>query len=185
MISMTHPFRAMALGVCLLAASAVGANAQANRPAQGGTPPAAAAAPAFAPSHMAAAVEAVAATRTSRGVEDVLPMMAQRIQSQFIRVRPDLSRQITDVVDEVALKLAARRADIDLEIARVWAKSFTEAELKAITAFYKSPAGVKIAEMGPQVNAEVMQAVRGWSDRLNQELAEASRNELKKRGIDF
>lgn len=182
MYSMTRPFRAAVLGAVLIALSSVAASAQATKP---GTPPAPAAGPAIAPTHLAAAVEAVAATRTARGVEDVLPMMAQRVQNQLIRMRPDLSRQVADAVDEVALKLAARRADIDAEIARVWAKNFTEPELKAITAFYKSPAGIKIAETGPQVNAEVMQALRSWSDRLGEELLDATRAELKRRGIDF
>jgi hypothetical protein len=136
-------------------------------------------------SHLAAALDALASAKASRGFDTVLPALSERVQNQLIRIRPDLHKQITDVVEAVALKLVARRADLDNDIARIWAKSFTEEELLAIAAFFKSPAGVKYADLGPRVIAESYQAVQGWSDRVGAELLEKSREELKKQGVEF
>jgi hypothetical protein len=137
------------------------------------------------PSHMAAAVEAVRSAKASKGFDNVLPLLSERVQDQIIRVRPDLYKQITDVVQQEALKLVNRRTELDASVAKIWANSFTEDELKAITAFYKSPAGLKFVDIGPQVVANSLQAVKDWSDKVGQQLLDNSRAELKKQGVEF
>jgi hypothetical protein len=137
------------------------------------------------PEHLAAALEAVSASNAGRTYDNVLPLISEKVQDQLIRMRPDLYQKITDVVQGVALKLAARRADLNNDVARVWANAFSEDELKAITAFYKSPAGAKFLETGPKVVADSMQSLKGWSDRVGEELLEKSREELKQQGIEF
>jgi hypothetical protein len=137
------------------------------------------------PSHLAAALEAVHSAKASKGFDNFLPLLSEKVQDQIIRVRPDLYKQITDVVQQQALKLVARRADLDTDVARIWANAFSEEELKSITAFYKSPAGLKYSDLGPQVFSSQLQAVKAWSDRLGQELLDKSRAELKKQGVEF
>ncbi len=134
---------------------------------------------------MQAALAAVASTKTARGFDNVLPLLSERTQNQLIRLRPDLHQQIADVVESVALKLAARRADLDNDVARIWAKNFSEDELKQITAFFESPLGQKYLNVGPQVVTDSLQAVKGWSDRVGAELLDKSKEELKKQGYDF
>jgi uncharacterized protein len=137
------------------------------------------------PSHMAAALEAVHSARASKGFDNVLPLLSEKVQDQIIRVRPDLYKQIADVVQQEASKLVVRRADLDADVARIWANAFSEEELKSITAFYKSPAGLKFVDIGPQVVGASLQAVKTWSDRVGQELLDKSRAELKKQGVEF
>lgn len=137
------------------------------------------------PAHLAAALDAVHSARASKGFDNVLPLLSEKVQDQIIRLRPDLYKQITDVVQQEALKLVARRTDLDAAVARIWANAFTEDELKAITTFYKSPAGLKFVDIGPQVVGASLQAVKGWSDSVGQELLEKSRAELKKQGVEF
>ncbi len=137
------------------------------------------------PEHLAAALEAVNASSAGRTYDNVLPLISEKVQDQLIRARPDLYQKITDVVQGVALKLAARRTDLNNDIARIWANAFTEDELKVITAFYKSPAGAKFLETGPKVVADSLQSVKGWSDRVGEELLEKTREELKAEGVEF
>jgi uncharacterized protein len=137
------------------------------------------------PSHLAAAIEAVHSAKASKGFDNVLPLLSEKVQDQIIRLRPDLYKQVTDVVQQEALKLVARRSDLDADVARIWANAFSEEELKAITAFYKSPAGLKFVDIGPQVVGASLQAVKVWSDRVGQELLQKSRDELKKQGVEF
>ncbi len=81
-----------------------------------------------------------------------------------------------------ALKLVPRRKDLDLDIARLYAKTFSEDELVAITAFLKSPAGQKYQENGPKVFADTFNAVQAWSDRVGSELLDKSREDLEAAG---
>ena len=137
------------------------------------------------PEHMAAALEAVHSAKASKGFDNVLPLLSEKVQDQIIRLRPDLYKQITDVVQQEALKLIARRGDLDNDVARIWANAFSQEELESITAFYKSPAGLKFVDVGPKVIGDSLQAVKGWSDRVGEELLEKSRAELKKQGVEF
>jgi hypothetical protein len=136
-------------------------------------------------SHLAAALDVVHSAKASRGFDNVLPTLATQVEDRLIRSRPDLHKEIISAVESAALKLAARRADLDNDVARVWAKSFSEDELKVIATFYKTAAGQKFADVGSLVYAETLDAVKGWSDRLGEELLDKSRDELKSAGIQF
>jgi hypothetical protein len=121
----------------------------------------------------------------ARRLDDILPGLSLQAQNQLIQLRPDLHKEITEAVEAVALKLAARRPELDTDLARVWARNFAEADLKAIAAFYKSPAGKRLAEVGPKVIGETVQATRTWQNRVGEELLEKSREEMKQRNVDF
>jgi hypothetical protein len=136
-------------------------------------------------SHIVAALDAIRSAGAAKGFDNVLPAVADRVKNQLIRLRPDLHKQISQTVEDVALKLVARRTDLDNDIARIWANAFTEEELNSIAAFYKSEAGKKFAELGPKVINDTYESVSNWSDRIGEELLEKAREELKKQGIEF
>src|SRR5690606_14509577 len=135
--------------------------------------------------HLQAALDALKSARASRGFDALLPAIADRVKNQLIRIRPDLHQEISKVVEETALKLAARRSDLDNDMARGWAKSFSIEELGVIATFYRSEAGQKFAELGPAVIAETLQVAGNGSDRVGAELLEKAREELKKQGVEF
>jgi hypothetical protein len=137
------------------------------------------------PEHLQAALDAVLSSRMSNNYDNALPAISESVQGQLIRLRPDLYQKISEVVQGVALTLAPRRTDLNNDIARVWANAFSEDELKAITAFYQSPAGKKFLDIGPKVAADSVNALKGWSDRVGEELMEKSREALKQQGIEF
>ena len=136
-------------------------------------------------SHLAVALDVVKSAKASRGFDSVLPLLAEQVENKLIRVRPDLNKEIVTAVEDAALKLSARRSDLDNDVARIWAKAFSEEELNTIAAFYKSPAGQKFADVGAQVVAESYQAVGHWSDRVGEELLQKSKDGLKAQGITF
>ncbi len=147
--------------------------------------PAPARAQEISPSHLAAALDVVVVTQTGRNFDDVLPTLAVQVQDMLIRIRPDVHAQITAAVDTMALELVSRRAELNNDIARIWAQAFTEDELKAISVFYRSPAGAKLAGTGASVLADSVRAAQGWSERLQEELIAKSREELKRQGLEL
>ena len=136
-------------------------------------------------SKLAAALRASTAAPLSKDLDTVLPLLVQRVQTHLISLRPDLHKEITETVQQVALGLAARRADLDNAIALAWARVFTEDELNAIAAFYTSPVGQKFVKVGPELGSLTIQTVDNWSSRVGEELLDKSREELKKQGHEL
>jgi hypothetical protein len=136
-------------------------------------------------SQLAVALDVVHNTKDMKEFDGVLWKLSGQVENQLIAQRPDLSDKIIAAVQAAALKLASRRADLDNDAARIWAKLFSEDELKAIDAFFKSPAGQKYADLEGQIYQETLSAVGQWQDRLGDELVQQSHSELKTAGVDF
>ncbi|RCW86302.1 DUF2059 domain-containing protein [Phyllobacterium bourgognense] len=125
------------------------------------------------PSHLAAARAAISAIKATDQFDSILPGVAQQLKGELIQKDPNLESIIGAAVDEQALALAARRADLENEAARAYAVSFSEEELNAITGFYNSEAGKKLLSEGPIVTREVMKAAGIWQRGIARDLAQA------------
>jgi uncharacterized protein len=126
----------------------------------------------IAPSHLAAARSAIGSVRVTDQFDSILPAAAQALKSEMIQKDPNLEDLIVKTVDEKTLELAKRRADLENEAASVYARAFSEQELKEIAAFYGSPTGAKLLEQGGQVTGEVMQAAEIWQRGVARDLAQ-------------
>jgi uncharacterized protein len=131
----------------------------------------------IAESHLKAAYEAIETTRTTQQFDAILPSLGQRAKEELISSRPDAADQLTTIVDEATVSMAARRGNLEDEIARIYARTFSEEELRAITAFYLSDAGKKLIEQTPELANAVGQAAKVWAAGLQRDLA----LELRKR----
>ena len=125
----------------------------------------------IAESHLKAARAAIDAVQATDTYDIILPAAAQKLKQELIQQNPDLQELIITTVDEKALGLAGRRADLEREAALVYARAFTEPELNAITAFYNSDAGKKLLSNGPLVAREVVKAAEIWQRGISRDLA--------------
>ena len=78
--------------------------------------------------------------------------------------------------------LQPRFGEISNEVAVLYAKNFTEQELKDILAFYKTPAGQKLLKAQPNIIASSMDFARNWANKLSEEVVVKMREEMKKKG---
>ena len=142
----------------------------------------AAGAPAFAQepseSHLAAARQAISALHATDEFDAILLNAAMQLKTNLIQSTPDIQSAIDQTVDEVALSLASRRGDLEKEAAAIYAKTFSEDELKAIADFYKSEAGVKLLENGPLVTRELLKAAEIWSNGIQRDMAQTVATKL-------
>ncbi len=122
--------------------------------------------------HLEAARSAISAIGATEQFDEILPQAARALKGELIQKDPNLEALITKTVDDKALELASRRADLETECARVYAKSFTEEELNGITTFYNSPTGKKLLAQGPIVTREVIKAAKIWQTGVARDLAE-------------
>lgn len=124
-----------------------------------------------------AAISAISATRQ---YDAVLPTLAEQLKNQLIQAQPNFQDEISNTVDEQALKLAARRGDLETEAATTYAKTFTVEELNAITAFYSSPTGKKLLSDGPIAMRELNKAADIWAAGISRDLAKETDKALQK-----
>lgn len=137
------------------------------------------------PSHLAAALAAAKATGAMGGFDNALALITETVENDLIRQRPDAYREIKATTEDEIAKLVPRRLDLDNDVARVWAKLYSEDECKAITAFFSSDAGKKYRDSGPKAVSDTYGALNQWSNRVGSELTDKTKDALKRQGIDF
>ncbi|QEE44126.1 DUF2059 domain-containing protein [Rhizobium sp. WL3] len=120
--------------------------------------------------HLQAARDAISALGVTNRFDTILPNIMDRLTAQLIQAYPNLQDIISVKVEEEALKLAARRADLEREAALVYAKAFTAEELNQITAFYGSEAGKKLLKDGPIATRELLKAADIWTAGIARDL---------------
>lgn len=123
-----------------------------------------------------AAMDALNATAQFDGI---LPQIAERLKGTLIQSTPNYGDLINKTVDDEAIALAARRADLEREVASIYAKTFTTDELKAISDFYSSAAGKKLLQSGPLAAREVIKAADIWAAGISRDLAVNSDKKLE------
>lgn len=126
------------------------------------------------PSHLAAARAAVAAINTTDQFDAVLMNAATQVKAELIANHPDRQSELSAMVDDAAIELAPRRADLENEVARIYARLFTEQELQAIGEFYGSEAGQKLIEQGPVATRETVAAAEIWANGIVRDLSAAA-----------
>ena len=131
--------------------------------------------------HLAAARSVLTALNATEQFDGILPSAAQVLKNELIQKNPDLQEAIIEVVDQTAFSLASRRGDLEREAATIYARTFSEAELNDIAAFYNSAAGKKLLSQGANVSVEVMRAADIWQRGIARDLAQQSGEELGKR----
>jgi hypothetical protein len=77
------------------------------------------------------------------------------------------------VWDELELAFTKNiTADLATLLLPIYRNHLTEAELKDITAFYKSPSGLKLAQTSPAIVKESMEAGQQWGMKIGADLAQ-------------
>ena len=123
-----------------------------------------------------AAVEALHATDD---FDVILPQASAALKHSLIQAEPNLEQQIDDAVDQQALKLAARRGDLEKEVATIYAKTFSTDELNAIAKFYNSEPGKKLLKEGANVTNQTLRAAHIWANGIARDLADATHKALQ------
>jgi hypothetical protein len=132
-------------------------------------------------SHLAAARELMDTTGVLAPVGELIPSFTDQIRKQNV-TRPELSKDLEDVLKTVQPEMQLQRQQITNIVARTYAKWLTEAELKDVTAFFKSPTGVKYNKVQPELVDDVVNDVNVWTQQASEYLMVRVRAEMGKRG---
>ena len=131
-------------------------------------------------SHLEAAKRVAATTKVLEPFDNILPVLAEQTRTAFIQSDPTRAEEIIDVTQNVALQLAAKRADLNNQVYRFWAQAFTEEELNELAEFYSTDLGQKLTNTIPRVTQASLMASREWQDMISTEMVTMVQQELSK-----
>ena len=133
-------------------------------------------------SAMAAAKELVEVTGATTLFSPLIAGVVEQSKLLYLQQNPMLQKDLNEIAEKMRTDLLPRFQEVTDEIARQYATHFSEAELKEVLAFYKSPAGKKMLAEQPKVVNGSMQFAQDWANKLSTEVTAKMRDELKKRG---
>jgi hypothetical protein len=117
--------------------------------------------------------------------DPLIPGVIERAKNSFIPTNPQAIAPLTQVAEQLKKEYAAKAADITNEVAKVYAQHFTEAELREILAFYKSPVGRKMLTEEPKAIEQSLKAAQDWAAKFSDVVMDRFRVEMKKKGYDL
>jgi hypothetical protein len=117
--------------------------------------------------------------------DPMVPGVIERVKGMLVQTNPALRKDLDDVAASLRKAFAPRSTELINNIARLYASRFTEAELKEIVTFYRSPTGKKVISLEPQIFDDAMAGLDGWQDKFSEEVIARFRAEMRKRGHDL
>jgi len=133
-------------------------------------------------SALSTAKEIVSITGTTSLFAPLISGVVEQAKLLFLQQNPNLSKDLNEVATKMRNDLAPRMVELNNEVAKLYATSFTEPELKEILAFYKGPTGKKLLAEQPKVVDGSMKFAQDWANKLSEEVIGKMREEMKKRG---
>jgi len=123
-----------------------------------------------------------------------LEQMAVQVTNQiWPQIENALKTKNAAITPEVLAELRGEFAKVQLEFLTttmadaptIYARHFTEAELRQLLAFYQAPLGQKALRELPQIMAETMSLIMPRMQQVQQQVMEAFAKVLRARGINI
>jgi hypothetical protein len=108
--------------------------------------------------------------------------VVEQAKNLFLQQNPGLGKDLNEIATKMRADLAPRFSELTDEVAKLYAAHFSDAELKQVLAFYKSPIGMKLIAEQPKVGEESLKFAQDWANKLSDQVIANMRDELKKRG---
>ena len=80
--------------------------------------------------------------------------VVEQAKNLFLQQNPASAKDLNEIATKMRTDLAPRFEELTDEVAKLYATHFTEAELKDLLAFYKSPVGMKLITEQPKIGEE-------------------------------
>ncbi|KMO15238.1 hypothetical protein SQ03_17585 [Methylobacterium platani JCM 14648] len=133
------------------------------------------------PTHLALAKEVMLSSGIARSFDSILPAFGEQIKQAAV-TRPELTKDLADVIEKLQPELELQKQRIIDTASRIYANKLTEAELRDIATFFRSPAGKRYVETQPQVLDDMVQAMQTWTQEVSEYMMVRVRAEMGKRG---
>ncbi|TMJ30016.1 MAG: DUF2059 domain-containing protein [Alphaproteobacteria bacterium] len=137
------------------------------------------------PAAVAVAKELIVLKGSTQLWDAVVPGVIEQVKAVFMQTNPALGKELNDVAAQLRTEYAPRASQLVDQVAQLYARTFTEQELKDALAFYKSPLGRKIVNEEPKVLDDGFRRIQQWANKFSEEVMSKMRAEMKKKGYDL
>jgi hypothetical protein len=131
---------------------------------------------------MATAKELVTVMGSASFFEPLIPGVIEQSKILFLQQNPALSKDLNEIAIQLRKDLMPRFSELSDEVAKNYAATFSEQELKDLLSFYKSPVGSKLLVAQPKIADTSLKFAQAWANTLSEQVVARMRDELKKRG---
>jgi len=168
-------FARIITGLAFAALVCVG-NLAVSRPANAQEPSAAA---------LAAAKDLIALKGGNNMFDPIVPGVIESAKNTLLPTNPQVSSQLSEVAANLRKEFDGKRAELVNEVARIYARHFTEQELKDLAAFYRTPLGKKVITEEPVALDQSLRRAQEWANTFSEQIFARFRAEMKKKGYDL
>jgi uncharacterized protein len=106
-------------------------------------------------------------------------------KNSFVPNNPNLSRPLSEVATQLRTEFDAKKSEVFNEVARAYARYFTEQEMREMLAFYKTTLGRKVLSSESVAVEDGFKRAQEWSNQFSDQVLTRFRAEMKKRGHDL
>jgi uncharacterized protein len=112
-----------------------------------------------APENLAAARQLIRVLKEEDQFKAKLPTLIVNLKPTIVQNRPEVEKQYDAMMPTFQQQAMQRVNELTDALATIYAGNFTVHELNVITAFYATPTGQKLKEVGPTIGSQSMQAI--------------------------
>jgi len=137
------------------------------------------------PARVSAAREMMQVAGVAKQFDELMPLLVQQLSQSFVAVAPEKADEIRQIFAQLPGKFIDRKGELIEQVAGLYAQELSVEELVAVSDFYKSPVGLKLLSVQPQIARQSMALGQRWGAQIGREIEQEARKELKKRGIEL
>lgn len=134
---------------------------------------------------IAAAKELIAMKGGVQMFDGMTMGVIESAKNAFLPSNPNLAKPLGEVTAQLRAEYEPKKAEVQEQVARAYAKHFTEAELKDLVAFYKTPLGKKVLTEEVAAVEDGFKRAQDWSIEFSDTVLARFRTEMKKKGYDL
>jgi hypothetical protein len=135
-----------------------------------------------APDTMAAARELLVTIKFIEQSKALLPIILQNLKPAIVQNRPQVEREFDAIMPLIMDRINPRLSELSERTAAIYAANFTDAELRELTAFYRTPTGERYLQKLPVIAQQSMAAGQQFGEAVTAEMRDRIMEELDKRG---
>ena len=137
------------------------------------------------PEALAAARELIETIHLDQQYKAILPGLFKAVKPGIVQGRAEVERQYDALAPLMEEAFRARVSEMLEAAAIVYAKYFSADDLRALSAFYKTPAGQRLIEKTPLVARELTTVGGQFGQSVGRDVEQRMKDELWKKGVDL
>jgi hypothetical protein len=112
----------------------------------------------------------------------LMPMIMKTIKPAIVQNRADVERDYDALLPALMAGMEARLDELSDAVVTIYASNFSAEELRAATAFYRTPAGQKFLQKTPLVAQQTMLAGQKFGQSVGADAQKRMIDELRNKG---